>query len=118
MPKFINSAAQDALLASISSCTRMTFCSAQPANYAGIAAVALASATPTFTGPTAGSPNGRTTTVNAVSGVSITAAGTVAFIALDDGVTLRFVDTCPAQAVTMGGTLSAAAFTINISDPA
>ena len=118
MAKFNASSAQDALLAYVAASTRMTFCSAQPANFAGIAAVQLAATTPTFTAAAAGSPNGRSITTNAVSGVAITASNTVAFIAFDDGTTLRFVDTCPSQAVTAGGTLSAAAFVINVSDPA
>ena len=118
MAKFIASSAQDALLATVSGVTRMTFCSAQPANFAGIAAVQLAATTPTFTAAAAGTPSGRSITTNAVSGVAITASGTVVAIAFDDGATLRFVDTCPSQAVTSGGTLSAAAFVINVSDPA
>ena len=118
MAKFIASAAQDALLAYISASTRMTFCSAQPANFAGIAAVQLASTTPAYSAAGAGSPNGRSITVNAVSGVSVTATGSATFVCLDDGTTLRFVDTCPAQAVTSGGTLSATAWIINQSDPA
>ena len=118
MAKFIRSSAQDAVLSDIAASTRMTFCSAQPANFAGIAAVTLATATPTFGSPAAGSPNGRSVQVNAVSGVSVTTAGTIAFVALDDGTNLRFVDTCPSQAVTTGGTLSASAWTVNVSDPA
>ena len=118
MAKFIASAVQDALLANLATSTRMTFCSAQPANFAGIAAVQLASTTPAYSAAGAGSPNGRSITVNAVSGVSVTATGSAAFVCLDDGTTLRFVDTCPAQAVTSGGTLSASAWIINLSDPA
>jgi hypothetical protein len=118
MAKYMNSAAQDAYLAYASASTRMTFCSAQPANFAGIAAVALASVTPTFTGPGVGTPNGRQISVDAKSGVAVTATGTVLFAALDDGTVLRFVDTVPSQAVTSGGTLSSTAWIINAADPA
>ena len=117
MAKYINSAAQDAYLAYVSASTRMTFCSAQPANFAGIAAVALASVTPTFTGPSVGSPTGRQISVGATTGVAVTATGTVLVAALDDGATLRFVDTVPSQAVTSGGTLSSTAWIINAADP-
>ena len=118
MAKFIAPAAQDALLAYVTASTRMTFCSTQPANFAGIAAVQLASTTPAYSAPGPGSPNGRSITVNAVSGVSVTATGSAAFVCFDDGTTLRFVDTCPTQAVTAGGALSASAWIINQSDVA
>jgi hypothetical protein len=118
MAKAILQANQNALLAPIATSTHYTFCSAQPANFAGIAAVTLATTTPTFSAIGAGTPNGRTLTVNAVSGVAVTTAGTVSFLALDDGTNLQFVDTCTAQAVSAGGTLSAASWLINVSDPA
>jgi hypothetical protein len=118
MSKFIATAGEDAELNYIAGSTRMTYCSAQPANFAGIAAVALTGpTTPAFTGPAAGTPNGRQITVGAVSGVAVTANGSTTHVAFDDGTTLRFVDTCPAQAVTTGGTLSASAFIINAADP-
>lgn len=119
MPKFVRTTAQDAELADITAANIMHFCSAQPANYAGIAAVTLANTAPTFTGPAAGSPNGRQITVGAVSGVPVTASGNVLFVVLANTTdsTIRAVTTCPSQAVVAGGTISASAFVANAADP-
>jgi len=84
--------------------------SAEPANYAGIAAVSLASVTMAsgdFT-KAAGSPDGRQTTVGAKAGVSVAASGTATHIALATvtGTLLRVVTTCTSQALTSGNTVS------------
>jgi len=84
--------------------------SAEPANYAGIAAVSLASVTMAgadFT-KAAGTPDGRQTTVAAKAGVSVATSGTATHIALATvtGTLLRVVTTCTSQALTSGNTVS------------
>lgn len=111
MAKQVPNVVTDTLLAKIGTGTRIVVCSAEPANFAGIAAVALASAT-----LTAGSGNGswliangdvsgRKMTCLAKNGVSITTSGTATHIAHDDGTTLLWVTTCNSQALTSGGTV-------------
>lgn len=100
--------------------TRMVLCSAQPANYAGIAAVALADvvmASGDFT-IADGTTSGRKVTVAAKAAVPVDASGTGNHIVLDNGTTLLYVSTCAATAVTMGGTVDIGSWTIEIADPA
>lgn len=89
--------------------------SAEPANYAGIAAVSLASvatAGADFT-KAAGAPDGRQTTVAAKAGVSVATSGVATHIALATvtGTLLRVVTTCTSQSLTAGNTVSFPAWT-------
>ena len=112
----------DAALAKIATGINQTVCSAEPANYAGISAVDLATVT-----LTAGDGNGdyviaddtsgRKVTVAAQNGVSIIASGTATHIAYDDGSTLLAVTTCTSQALTSGGTVDVPSHKFAIADP-
>ena len=100
----------------------MHVCSAEPANYAGIAAVSLADVAVTadtdFTKAN-GDTSGRKVTVAAKSGVTVDATGTATHIVLarTTDSTLRAITTCSLQALTAGNTVNIPAFDIEIADP-
>jgi hypothetical protein len=122
MAKEFHNDVLDAALDKIATCTHLTFCSSQPANYAGIAAVSLASAT-----LTAGDGNGdyvvaddtsgRKVTIGAQTGMTPSANGTVTYAVLDDGSTLLAATTVTSQAVTTAQTWNSPAFKMAIADP-
>lgn len=97
-------------------------CSAEPANYAGIAAVSLASVALTpdtdFTKAN-GDVSGRKVTIAAKSGVSIGTSGsaTHVVIARTTDSTLRYVTTCTTQSLTSGNTVNIPAWKIEVADP-
>jgi hypothetical protein len=66
----------DAALNEIATGTTIHICSAEPANFAGIAAVSLGTATPSFTGPADGDVSGRKITIDAVTNGSVTSTDT------------------------------------------
>lgn len=122
MAKFTDDSVLDAALAKVATATRMVITSAQPANFAGIAAVALADVALT---PGAGNGDfvlangdvsGRKLTVLAQSAVPVDASGTANHICLDDGVTLLQVTTCTAQVLTSGNTVNVPAYDIEFAD--
>lgn len=123
MAKFAADGVMDAALDVIATCTRMVVCSGQPANFAGIAAVALADVTLTAGDGNGdytignGDTSGRKITVAQQASIPIDASGTATHIALDDGTTLQFVTTCTSQALTSGGTVTVPAFDDEIADP-
>lgn len=91
-----------------------------PTNWAGIAAVELA------TQAMVGLPNtkadgdvsGRKTTFPAQTGVSITKSGTATSLAISDGLGELFaVTTVTSQALTSGGTVDIPAWDAEIGDP-
>jgi len=99
--------------------THVSVCSAEPANYAGIAAVTLAG--PVALGGAYASANGdvsgRKNTIPATSGISITASGSATHIVIHNNTdTMYLVTTCPSQALTSGGTVDVAAFDHEIGD--
>lgn len=122
MAKLLADAVLDAALAKIATCVTLTFCSSQPADKAGIAAVKLVEVT-----LTAGDGNGdyviaddtsgRKLTVGAQTGMTPSANGTVTYAVLDDGTTLLAATTVTSQAVTTAQTWNSPAFKINIPDP-
>lgn len=121
MAKAITDTVLDQALAKIATATHQVVCSGQPANYAGIAAVTLASKT-----VTAGDGNGdwtiaagsqRKVTTTQHTGVSITASGTATHIAYDDGATLLAVTTCTSQVLTSGGTVTIPAHKFEFASP-
>lgn len=96
-------------------------CSTQPANFAGIAAVALADVaidSGDFTKAN-GDTNGRKVTVGQQSNVPIDASGTAGHIVLADAGASRllYVTTCTSQALTSGGTVTVPAWDIEVADP-
>lgn len=96
-------------------------CSGQPANFAGIAAVALADVA-IDSGDFAkanGDTNGRKVTVAQQATIPIVASGTANHIALADAGASRllYVTTCTSQALTSGGTVTVPAWDIEVADP-
>lgn len=122
MAKLFHDDVIDAALDKIATSTKLTFCSSQPANYAGIAAVKLADVT-----LTAGDGNGdytiaddtsgRKLTVAAQTGMTPSANGTVTYAVLDDGTTLLAATTVTSQAVTTSQSWNSPAFKLSIADP-
>jgi hypothetical protein len=118
MAKFTNDVVLDAALDKIATATRMTLCSAQPANFAGIAAVQLADVTldsGDFTKAN-GDTSGRKVTVAAQSGVNVDTSGTSNHVCLDDGTTLLHVTTHTGQVLTSGNTVNTGAYDVEFAD--
>lgn len=96
--------------------------SAEPANYAGIAAVALADVaidSSDFTKAN-GDTNGRKVTIAQQSNMPIDSSGTATHVVLaKDAATseLLYVTTCTSQALTAGGTVTTPAWDIEVADP-
>lgn len=113
----------DQMLAKIATGTRLMVCSGQPANFAGIAAVALADVVMTAgTGNGDytigdGDTNGRKVRVEQQANVPIDSSGTATHISIDDGSTLLYVTTCTSQALTAGGTVTVPAWDVEVADP-
>ena len=120
MAKSVANDVLDAALGEIATSTTQTVCSAEPANYAGIAAVTLAASTVAGGDFTIadGTTSGRKTTVAEQAGVSISASGDATHVALDDGTTLQYVTTAPTQTLTSGGTVTVAQWSVELQDPA
>lgn len=101
---------------------RMAACSAAPANFAGIATVALATATMTsgdFTNAV-GDTSGRKVTVATKTGVTIDVSGTATHVVLHDNVSiLGYITECDALALTAGAgnTVNFPAWDIEIAAP-
>lgn len=122
MAKFTDDFFLDKFVDGLAVCTTMTVCSAQPANFAGIAAVALASTTLTagvgagdYTKAN-GDTSGRKLTVAQQSNISITANGDATHVVLDDGANI-WDTTCTTQTLTAGGSVTVPAFDDEIADP-
>lgn len=117
---YINDAAYDAALAYIiTNGTRLELCSAEPANYAGIAAVALGNKTSLAIGAAAnGAVSGRRVTVAAITNGSVTANGTATHWAIHNGSNTLVASgsLSASQVVTSGNTFTNAAFDITIPD--
>lgn len=93
-------------------------CNGQPANYAGIAAMALTGAvncTGDFTGP-GDYGSGRNLTVDEQLNIPITASDDATHIVLASADTLLYITTCTLQALTSGGTVTVPSWDIEISD--
>jgi hypothetical protein len=120
MAKAVDNSVLDAAFGIVDNAIRMRVCSGQPANYAGIAAVTLATATVAAGDFTIadGDTSGRKVTVAAKSGVSISASGTATHVVLDDNSsTLFYVTTVTSQPLTSGGTVDIGSWKIEIADP-
>lgn len=123
MAKWTDDSVLDAALDKVATATRLVVTSGQPANFAGIAAVALADVTMTAGAGNGdytkanGDTSGRKLTVAAQSGVPIDASGTATHVCLDDGTTLLQVTTCTSQALTAGGTVDVPAYDVEFNDP-
>jgi hypothetical protein len=123
MAKSISDDVLDAAIAEFATATRVVVCSGQPANFAGIAAVALAdvAVTPGIGGgdftKADGDTNGRKVTLLQQADVPIDVTGTATHISYDDGVVLLAVTTCTSQALTSGGTVTIPAHDWEFADP-
>ena len=121
MSKFASDAMMDAALDYLAGSTIMHVCSAQPANYAGIAAVSLASVVMTGADFTKadGDVSGRKVTTAAKNGVTVANSGTASHIVLAKvaDTTLRNITTCTAQVLTAGNTVNIPAWDWEIADP-
>lgn len=122
MAKFAPDATLDSMADYIDQSNIMHACSAQPANYAGIAAVSLADVAMTpdtdFT-KADGDTSGRKVTVAAKSGVTIDVTGDATHVVLarTTDSTLRYVTTCTTQTLTAAGTVDFPAWKIETRDP-
>jgi len=122
MAKFTADEVLDAPLTKVATCTRMVVTSAQPANFAGIAAVALADVTLTAGNGNGdyvianGDTSGRKLTVGAQTGVNVDSNGTATHVCLDDGATLLSVTTCTSQVLTAGNTVDVPAYDLEFAD--
>ena len=121
MADYLHSDVLDNGLSTLTSATSkvLHICSAQPADYAGVAAVSLGNkATPTVGSVGARSPTGRKVTISAITDGSVTTSGTASHFALVDGTRLLCAgDLSSSQAVTSGNTFSLATVDIGIPDP-
>lgn len=126
MGKFTHNDVLDAPLLEIkNNAERLILCNAQPADYAGVAAVALADVaidSSDFTGPVDGDTGGRKMTVNeqADVDVDVTDAGGTNHVALvdDTGSRLLHCTTAADVAVDENGTVTIQAWDISFEDPA
>ena len=117
-------AVYDAALAKIATCTRVSACTAEPANFAGIAAVSVGNYTLTAGAGNGdwiiadGDTSGRKISLTAQSGNNGTATGAASFLAFDDGSVLLAVVTGSGQTVNNGSPWTIAAFkVIEMRDP-
>lgn len=122
MAKFLPDEALDLIGDYVDQSTVMHLCSAQPANFAGIAAVSLADVVMTadtdYTKAN-GDTSGRKITVAAKNGVNVDTSGTGNHIALASTADskLRAVTTCTSQAVTSGNQVNFPAWDVETGDP-
>jgi len=103
---------------SIGLCTTLTVCSAQPANQAGVAAVALVSYTiaPADFTKSDGVTSGRRWTISAQSGNNASASGTANHVVIDDGTSI-YVTTTPDKTAVSGEEFNVGAWDIEFADP-
>lgn len=115
-PDAILDAMADAIIADA---TTLYVCSGQPANFAGIAAVALADVaidSGDFSKAN-GDSSGRKVTIAQQSSITIDSSGTATHVALASDDTLLYVTTCTSQALTAAGTVTVPAWDIEVADP-
>ncbi|MEQ1573104.1 MAG: hypothetical protein ABL993_02550 [Vicinamibacterales bacterium] len=125
MAKWLSDSTLELILGLIDNGTRVVVCSGQPANFAGIAAVALADIAITagagggdWSAIANGDVSGRKITLAAQADVDIDTSGTATHISIDDGSTLLAVTTCTSQALTDTGTVTIPAHDYEVQDPA
>jgi hypothetical protein len=118
MAKAADVSVLDALLDKVGTATQLLVTSSQPANRA--AAITAALATVNLSGAftkSAGTPNGRKTTIAQQANAAVAASGTATHVCLIDGTTLLYVTTVTSQALTSGNTVTIPAWTITVGDP-
>lgn len=123
MAKWLADSTLELILGLIDDGTRVVVCSAQPANFAGIAAVALADIAVTAGAGNGdwtladGDTSGRKLTLAQQADVDIDTTGTATHVTVDDGTTLLAVTTCTSQALTDTGTVTIPAHDYEVQDP-
>lgn len=124
MAKFLADPVYDAALAELATSTRQVVTSAEPANFAGIAAVALADNTVTagagngdWSAIGNGDTSGRKITMTQQATITVDASGTATHVTYDDGSTLQGGTTCTSQALTSGNTVTVPAHDFELLDP-
>ena len=123
MAKWLADSTLELILGLIDNGTRVGICSAQPANFAGIAAVLLAEVTITAGAGGGdwtlgdGDVSGRKLTLAQQADIPIDVSGTATHITIDDGSTLLAVTTCTSQALTDTGTVTVPAHDYEVVDP-
>ena len=119
MAKFSDNTVLDAPLDVIATATRQTLTLGQPANFAGIAAIAKADAVMApgdFTN--SDDTSGRKVDIAAKAAQTVDVDGTDCdHVCLDDGTTLLYVTTCDLISVTAAGTVDFPTYKINFQDP-
>lgn len=117
-------AALDGTLAIIATCTRVSICTAQPANFAGIAAVSVGNYTLTAGNGNGdwtianGDTSGRKITLGAQSGNNGTGTGAANFLAFDDGSTLHWTIAGDGDTVNSGSPVNISAVKVaELADP-
>jgi hypothetical protein len=124
MAKFLADPVFDAALAEMATSTRQVVTSAEPANFAGIAAVALADNVISaglgggdWSAATNGDTSGRKVTMSAQNGVTVDSSGTATHVVYDDGATLQGGTTCTSQSLTAANTVNIPAHDLEFLDP-
>jgi hypothetical protein len=124
MAKKFDDSVFDAALAELATATRMVVTSAEPANFAGIAAVALADVVITaglgsgdWGAATNGDVSGRKTVMAAQTAINVDASGTATHVCVDDGAVLLAATSCTSQALTSGNTVTVPAHDHEFTDP-
>ena len=123
MAKWLADSTLELILGLIDNGTRVGICSAQPANFAGIAAVLLAEVVITAGAGAGdwtlgdGDVSGRKLTLAQQADIPIDVSGTATHITIDDGSTLLAVTTCTSQALTDTGTVTVPAHDYEVGDP-
>jgi hypothetical protein len=121
MPKFVDDSVLDGALDVVATSTRLSLCSADPVNFAGIAAVSLGSvvvAPGDFTKADDNNLGGRKVTTASKS-LTPSATGTAVVAVLDDGSTLLAeTDVTPNFALTISELVSTGTFAWTVRDPA
>lgn len=121
MGKYANPVVMDAALNRVATANLMVAMDGQPASYAAAQAGKLVESAMVggdFT-LAAGDVSGRKVTIAAKSSLAVLTAGTGNHVALLDTATstLLYVTTCPDQALASGGTVSIAAWAVEIGNP-
>ena len=118
MGKFQLDAMLDAGLDYISSnVVELYVCTTEPANYAGIAALALTgAAVPSFQANADGDVSGRKKAVDEEADISITGTGDAQHIVLASASVLIYITTCTLQGLTSGGTVTVPTWDIELED--
>lgn len=118
---YLHSDVYDFGISELADANALHILSQAPASYADVATYTLGNkAAPTIGAPAAGSPDGRSATVSAITDGTVTATGTAAHYALVDSTTSRLLATAPLNApvsVTSGNPFTLTAITIRIPAP-